>query len=95
MLLAALANGPAHGYLVMQRLRERSGGLFDYPEGSIYPALHRVEEAGLISASWATVSGRRRRIYELTRKGRVALASETQDWRRFASAVESLLGEPT
>jgi DNA-binding PadR family transcriptional regulator len=95
ILLAALANGPAHGYLIMQRIRERSGGLLDYPDGSIYPALHCMEEDGLISASWATVSGRKRRTYQLTRKGEAELGSETQRWRRFAGAVESVLGEPT
>ena len=51
MLLAALADVPAHGYLVIQRIRERSGGVFDYPEGSVYPALHRLHEADLVDAS--------------------------------------------
>ncbi len=92
MLLAALADGPAHGYLVIQRIRERSGGVFDYPEGSVYPALHRLHEADLVDASWETVSGRRRRTYELTRKGREALAAEADSWRRLAGAVESMLG---
>ena len=92
MLLAALADGPAHGYLIIQRLRERSGGVFDYPEGSVYPALHRLEEAGLTSASWVTVSGRRRRIYGLTGKGKKALRSQATDWRRFARAVDAMVG---
>jgi PadR family transcriptional regulator, regulatory protein PadR len=92
MLLAALADGPAHGYLVIQRIRERSGGVFDYPEGSVYPALHRLDEAGLVAASWETVSGRRRRTYELTKKGRETLASEADSWRRLAGAVKSMLG---
>lgn len=91
MLLAALADGPAHGYLVIQRLRERSGGVFDYPEGSVYPAFHRMEEAGLTSASWVAASGRRRKVYRLTGKGRAVLGTEAEDWRRFAGAVESVL----
>ena len=92
MLLAALADGPAHGYLVIQRMRERSRGVFDYPEGSVYPALHRLEEAGLVSASWDAVSGRRRKTYELTKKGGEALVAEADSWRRLAGAVESMLG---
>jgi PadR family transcriptional regulator PadR len=91
LLLAALADGPAHGYLAIERLRERSGGAFDYPEGSVYPALHRLEAGGLLRSGWSTASGRRRRTYELTRKGRAALGSETESWRRFAGAVESVL----
>ncbi len=95
MLLAALSEGPAHGYLVIQRLRERSGGVFDHPEGTVYPALHRLDEAGLTSASWVTVSGRRRRTYELTRKGRAVLDAEARSWRRFAGAVDAVLGGVT
>ena len=91
MLLAALADGPAHGYLVIKRLRERSGGVLDYPEGSVYPAFHRMEDAGLIVASQAVASGRPRKIYHLTRKGRAALGTEAEGWRRFASGVESVL----
>lgn len=92
MLLAALADGPAHGYLVIQRMRERSDGVFDYPEGSVYPALHRLEEAGMVGASWQTVAGRRRKTYELTKKGGEALAAQASSWRRLAGAVESVLG---
>jgi PadR family transcriptional regulator, regulatory protein PadR len=92
LLLAALAEGSAHGYLVIQRVRGRSGGVFDYPEGSVYPALHHLEAAGLVTAEWETASGRRRKTYELTTKGRRALVAEAADWRRLAVAVESVLG---
>ena len=68
MLLAALAAGPAHGYMVIESLREASGGAFDLPEGTVYPALHRLEQAGLIKSRWSRASGRRRRIYGLTAK---------------------------
>jgi len=76
---------------VIERLRERSGGAFDFPEGTIYPALHRLEAAGLVSSRWAG-SGRRRRVYSLTRRGRSALARRSQEWRAFAGAVEIVIG---
>ncbi len=91
MLLAALAAGPAHGYLVIESLREASGGDFDLPEGTVYPALHRLEQAGLIRSRWARVSGRRRRIYALTAKGRRELDERRGEWRRFAGAMEAVL----
>ena len=73
LLLAVVAEGPVHGYAVVERLRARSGGRFDLPEGTVYPALHRLEADGLLESSWAVVEGRRRRMYELTDRGRAAL----------------------
>ncbi|HTA13050.1 MAG TPA: PadR family transcriptional regulator, partial [Solirubrobacteraceae bacterium] len=69
MLLAVLSDGPLHGYGVADELRRRSGGEFDLAEGTIYPALHRLEAAGLLSSSWEVVSGRRRRVYALSHSG--------------------------
>src|SRR6266508_4797282 len=69
MLLATLEDGPRHGYAVIEALRTASGGRFDLPTGTVYPALHRLERAGLVRGSWSTVSGRRRRTYELTPAG--------------------------
>ena len=60
LLLSVLSAGPAHGYAIISALRERSGGTFDLPEGTIYPALHRLEEASLLASSWAQAEGRRR-----------------------------------
>jgi len=91
LLLAIVADGPVHGYGIVERLRERSGGQFELPEGTIYPALHRLETDGLLHSEWATVGGRRRRQYELTDRGRAALGERSQDWRRFAGAVERVL----
>lgn len=91
MILAALAGGPAHGYAVAQALRERSGGVFDLPEGTIYPALHRLERAGMVSSEWSTDSGRRRRVYALTRAGHRGLAERRDEWRSFARAVEAVI----
>jgi len=91
LVLAALRDGPAHGYAVIETLRGRSGGAFDLAEGTVYPVLHRLETGGLLASSWSTASGRRRRVYRLTRRGRAALAVRAEDWRRFAGAVEAVL----
>ena len=94
IVLAAIASGPAHGYAVIQEIRRRSGGAFDLPEGTVYPALHRLEQGGLLSSRWTTAeSGRRRRVYALTRSGRQALAGHRAVWQRFAEAIGGLLGE--
>ena len=66
ILLAVLEPGPRHGYAIMEALRQRSNGQVDLPTGTIYPALHRLERAGLIHATWSAAAGRRRRVYELT-----------------------------
>jgi PadR family transcriptional regulator PadR len=94
LLLAVLAAGPAHGYAVISALRQRSEGTFDLPEGTVYPALHRLEDAGLLSSSWADADGRRRRVYALTTKGAAALTAEQSEWRRFAHAVQAVTGGP-
>ena len=66
MLLASLEDGPRHGYAVIEALRDSTGGRLDLPTGTIYPALRRLEQAGLITGSWSVVGGRRRREYQLT-----------------------------
>src|SRR3954451_14982573 len=93
IVLAALsAAGPAHGYAVIEEIRRRSGGAFDLPEGTIYPALHRLEQAGLLASRWVTAeTGRRRRVYALTRLGGRALVERRAVWRQFSDAVGGLL----
>jgi PadR family transcriptional regulator PadR len=91
LLLAAVQSGPAHGYAVAETLRARSDGAFDLPEGTLYPALHRLEHSGLLSSRWSEVNGRRRRVYQLTRKGRHALARQHDEWRHFARAVHAVI----
>jgi PadR family transcriptional regulator PadR len=91
LLLAVVASGPAHGYRIVEDLRLRSGGAFDLPEGTVYPALHRLERGGLLASRWTLSSGRRRRVYHITRRGRSALARQRADWERFAGAVEAVL----
>lgn len=93
IVLAALATGPAHGYAVIQEIRRRSGEAFDLPEGTIYPVLHRLEQAGLLSSRWgSSETGRKRRVYSLTARGRRALADHRALWQRFAEAIRGLLG---
>jgi PadR family transcriptional regulator PadR len=92
LILATLAREPAHGYAVVQRLRERSGGAFELAEGTVYPALHRLERDGLLASSWSVQSGRRRRVYRITRNGRSALRTRRRDWTQFARAVEAMFG---
>ena len=92
LLLAALAEQPHHGYGIVERLRERSSGVFDLSEGTVYPALYRLERAKLLSSRWAVVGGRRRRIYSLTRTGRRGLAEQRREWTTFAGAVQAVTG---
>src|SRR3954464_669606 len=93
IVLAALAAGPAHGYGIIQEIRRRTGGAFDLPEGTVYPALHRLEQAGLLSSRWTTAeSGRKRRVYALTRRGNRALADQRAVWEQFSLAIGGLLG---
>jgi len=94
IVLAALAAaGSAHGYAVIEEIKQRSGGAFDLPEGTIYPALHRLEQAGLLNSRWTTAdNGRRRRVYSLTRTGTRALAERRAVWKQFSDAIGGLLG---
>jgi DNA-binding PadR family transcriptional regulator len=94
LLLATLRAGPQHGYAVIEALRAGSGGRFDLPTGTVYPALHRLERAGLLRSTWSSESGRRRRTYGLTDAGIRALEAERSQWREFAGAVSALLEEP-
>jgi DNA-binding PadR family transcriptional regulator len=91
LLLAALEDQPLHGYAVKEALREGSDGRFDLPTGTVYPALHRLEAAGLITGSWSMVDGRRRRSYRLTAAGRRKLQADRGNWRAFSTAVTTLL----
>ena len=91
LILATLKDGPAHGYAIAQALRARSDGAFDLPEGTLYPALHRLERAGVVTSEWSTQSGRRRRTYELTRSGTRLLEDRRHEWRLLSSAIESVL----
>ena len=91
IVLAALEAGPAHGYAIIETIKNRSSSTFDLPEGTVYPVLHRLEESGLLSGRWVTAdSGRRRRVYTLTLRGRRALSEQRAVWNRFSGAVGAL-----
>ena len=94
IVLSALSSGPAHGYLVITRIAQRSEGAFDLAEGTVYPVLHRLERAGRIASTTSEVDGRRRRVYALTEEGRRVLAHEREQWRRFSSLVTHMIGAP-
>jgi DNA-binding PadR family transcriptional regulator len=91
LLLSVLAGDPAHGYLVVERLRVESEGAFDLPDGTVYPALYRLEASGLISSNWRNHGGRKRRVYRLTRSGEKALGEYMKDWAEFQGAVQSVM----
>jgi PadR family transcriptional regulator, regulatory protein PadR len=95
LLLAVLADAPGHGYELARRLVERSGGQLAAGEGSLYPALHRLEQAGMVSSRWAQSEGRKRRVYERTAAGRRHLASWHEERQTFLGAVDRVLGHTT
>ena len=91
LLLAVLAKGPAHGYRIVELLRQRSDGVFDLAEGTVYPALYRLERQGVVTSSWTSSEGRRRRVYRLTRRGAKQLAARRRAWKDFAGAMKEVL----
>ena len=91
LVLAALEREPAHGYAIIKRLQRRSDDVFRLPEGTVYPALHRLERDGLVKSRWTSDSGRRRRVYRLTRSGGEVLAVRRLEWKAFSRAVEAVL----
>ena len=94
LLMAVLRAGPQHGYSIVSTLREQSGGAFDLAEGTVYPALHRLERAGWVRSRWTVVDQRRRRVYQLTPTGAICLADERTRWQQFAGAVHAVLATP-
>src|SRR5579871_5653379 len=93
LILKIVALGPVHGYAIAQRLEQVSRGVVQAPEGSLYPALHRLENRSLLAADWKqTDTGREAKFYRLTRRGRAALTSEEASWNRLTEAVSLILG---
>ena len=91
LLLSILSDGAMHGYAIIDELRDRSDDVFDLPEGTVYPALHRLDKAGFLSSEWTEVHGRRRRTYRLTDKGRGALGEQRAAWAEFSDAVGTVM----
>jgi PadR family transcriptional regulator PadR len=92
LILKIVALGPVHGYAIAQRLQQVSRDVVQVPQGSLYPALHRLEYRGLLAADWKeTETGREAKFYHLTRKGRAQLETEAADWQRLTEAVGLIL----
>jgi transcriptional regulator len=93
LILKALSLGPQHGWAISERLQQVSRSSLQIPQGSLYPALHRLERRGWISARWdASDNNRRAKYYELTRAGVKQLKAEAEEWRRLTVAVDLVLG---
>ncbi len=95
MLLAVIASGERYGYAIIRSLQDRSNGRFAMKEGTVYPALHRLEDAGLITSRLEQVDGRQRRLYDLTGAGRASLAEQRAAWDEYAASVAAVLGFST
>jgi PadR family transcriptional regulator PadR len=92
LILQVAAAGPIHGYAIAQRLRQISKDVLQVPQGSLYPALHRLENRGLLAADWqASDTGREAKFYRLTRKGRTQLKAETDNWARLSGAIQLIM----
>jgi PadR family transcriptional regulator, regulatory protein PadR len=92
LILKTVAGGPRHGYAIAQRIEAASGDSLLIEEGSLYPALYRMERRGWLEAEWGESElGRRVKVYRLTRQGRAQLAAETAAWRQFAAGVSRIL----
>ena len=93
LLLSLLEQQPMYGYKIVKELEERSQGYFKFKEGTLYPALHRLEKSGLIMGKWQLLpNGRQRRYYYITVKGKARLAAEKTQWQDFLEAVRLILG---
>lgn len=92
LILKVAALGPVHGYAIAQRLEQVSKYVVQVPQGSLYPALHRLENRGLLASEWKeTETGREAKFYKLTKKGRAQLEAEAKDWARLTEAVGLIL----
>jgi PadR family transcriptional regulator PadR len=92
LIMKIVAIGPVHGYAIAQRLQQVSREVVQAPQGSLYPALHRLENRGFLDAVWKeTESGREAKFYRLTKKGRTQLETETASWQRLTEAVRLIL----
>jgi transcriptional regulator len=92
LILKIVALGPIHGYAISQRIQQTSRDVFQLTQGSLYPALHRLEDRGWLQAEWKqTDSGREAKFYQLTKKGQKQLKTEVQNWKRLTDAVSLIL----
>ena len=92
LILEVISHGPTYGYEIAQTVTSESNGYFDLKEGSLYPALHRLEQQKYLTAFWQEVDGRRRKYYKLSAAGQRALDSKKVAWKAFSKGVEGVLG---
>ena len=92
LILEALKQEPSHGYRIAQRIKERSEGVLDFKEGTLYPALHKLENEGMVESYESVEKGRPRRYYRITKSGREVLAKDRAEWRELSRAVTLILG---
>ncbi len=90
LILAVVEEGPLHGYAIACELRERSGGMLEVAEGTLYPMLHKLEKDGLIRSRWETVNGRRRRVYAPSARAPRAVRERFESWRRLSDAIDAV-----
>jgi PadR family transcriptional regulator PadR len=93
LILEALVQEPSHGYRIAQKIKERSQGVLDFKEGTLYPALHKLENEGMVESYESVENGRQRRHYRITKAGRAMLANDRAEWRVLSQAVTTILGE--
>jgi len=93
LMLEVISQGPTYGYEISQTVDTRSNGYFSLKEGSLYPALHRLEQQKLIKSSWREVDGRRRKYYELSAAGGKTLEAKKKEWQAFSAGIRGVLGD--
>jgi len=93
LILETLVHEPSHGYRIAQRIKERSEGVLDFKEGTLYPALHKLENERLVESYDDVEKGRPRRYYRITKSGRETLAKDRAEWGELSRAVTMILGE--
>ena len=93
LILEALESEPSHGYRIAQSIKERSRGVLDFKEGTLYPALHKLENGGMVDSYNTVENGRTRRYYKITASGRKLLAQDRSEWRELSQAVTLILGK--
>ena len=93
LILEALEQEPSHGYRIAQGIKERSAGVLDFKEGTLYPALHKLENEGLVTSYESVEKGRPRRYYRITKSGRGVLEKDRAEWRELSRAVTLILGD--
>src|SRR3989338_1318634 len=91
LVLAVLRDEPLYGYEIAKRIKSSSDDLFTMGEGTLYPILHKLEQAKLLTAFWEEIGGRKRKYYSITRSGKVMLKDKTHEWQLFTQAIKAVI----